>query len=56
MEKNVAVFGVGQAVPRKEDDRLRTGPGHFQDEIDRLGQAHAAIPRSTRAAKPRLAS
>lgn len=56
MEKNVAVFGVGRAVRRIEDDRLRTGRNRFQAEIDLLGQAHAAIPRSTHAAKTRLAT
>ncbi len=42
-------FGIGQPVRRKEDVRLLTGRGTYTDDIDRPGQAHAAILRSPHA-------
>ena len=42
-------FGIGQPVRRKEDVRLLTGRGTYTDDIDRAGQAHAAILRSPHA-------
>ncbi|MCK8783614.1 xanthine dehydrogenase family protein molybdopterin-binding subunit [Roseomonas sp. NAR14] len=45
----VEKFGIGQPVRRKEDVRLLTGRGTYTDDIDRPGQAHAAILRSPHA-------
>ena len=42
-------FGIGQPVRRKEDKRLLTGGGTYTDDINRPGQAHAAILRSPHA-------
>src|SRR5262249_26747184 len=42
-------FGMGQAVVRKEDLRLLTGSGHYLDDINLPGQAHAALLRSPHA-------
>lgn len=42
-------FGIGQPVRRKEDVRLLTGRGTYTDDIDKPGQAHAAILRSPHA-------
>lgn len=42
-------FGIGQPVRRKEDVCLLTGRGTYTDDIDRPGQAHAAILRSPHA-------
>jgi len=39
-------FGVGQAVPRKEDPRLITGQGAFTDDIQIAGALHLAVLRS----------
>jgi aerobic carbon-monoxide dehydrogenase large subunit len=38
---------IGQAVPRKEDDRLITGKGRFTDDFNAAGQAYVAMVRST---------
>ena len=38
--------GVGAAVRRKEDFRFITGNGHYTDDINRPGQAHAYFVRS----------
>ncbi len=40
-------FGFGQAVRRKEDDRLLTGKGLFTDDITLPGQAFAVMVRAT---------
>ncbi len=42
-------FGIGQAVRRKEDVRFITGTGHFTDDLNRPGQAHAVFVRSPHA-------
>ena len=42
-------YGIGQPARRKEDARLLTGGGRYTDDIDRPGQAHAAILRSPHA-------
>ncbi len=39
-------FGIGQAVTRREDDRLLTGTGRFVDDIDLPGAAHAVFVRA----------
>ena len=39
-------FGIGQAVTRREDDRLLTGTGQFVDDLDLPGAAHAVFVRS----------
>jgi carbon-monoxide dehydrogenase large subunit len=39
-------FGVGQAVRRREDDRLLRGKGRFLDDISLPSQAHAVVLRS----------
>src|SRR5438445_5046515 len=37
---------VGQPLPRREDDRLTTGAGHFVDDVGLPGMLHAAFLRS----------
>jgi hypothetical protein len=37
--------GVGQPVPRVEDERLVTGRGRYSDDVSPPGQAHAS-PRT----------
>ena len=39
-------FGVGQAVPRKEDPTLLRGAGRYTDDINLPGQAFAVMVRS----------
>lgn len=39
-------FGVGQAVPRVEDQRLLTGAGRYTDDVSLPGQAYAVFLRS----------
>lgn len=39
-------FGVGQAVPRVEDQRLLTGAGKYTDDVSLPGQAYAVFLRS----------
>ena len=41
--------GIGAAVRRKEDYRFLTGNGHYTDDINRYGQAHACFVRSPHA-------
>ncbi len=41
--------GIGAAVRRKEDFRFITGNGHYTDDINRQGQAHAYFVRSPHA-------
>jgi len=41
--------GIGAAVRRKEDIRFLTGRGTYTDDINRPGQAHAYILRSSQA-------
>ena len=38
--------GIGASVIRKEDFRFLTGKGHYTDDINRPGQAHAFFLRS----------
>jgi carbon-monoxide dehydrogenase large subunit len=45
----LAKFGVGQPVPRTEDPKLVRGQGHYSDDLNLPGQAHAAIVRSSHA-------
>ena len=42
-------FGIGQPVPRTEDPVLVQGQGHYLDDLNLPGQAHAVIVRSTHA-------
>jgi carbon-monoxide dehydrogenase large subunit len=39
-------FGIGQPLPRKEDDRLLRGQGRYTDDISLPGQTYAYILRS----------
>jgi carbon-monoxide dehydrogenase large subunit len=39
-------FGIGQPVPRTEDPVLLRGEGRYTDDLNRPGQAHAAMVRS----------
>src|SRR5437763_2492978 len=45
----VSATGSGAAVRRKEDRRFITGTGHYTDDINRPGQAHAYFLRSPHA-------
>ncbi|HET6308878.1 MAG TPA: xanthine dehydrogenase family protein molybdopterin-binding subunit, partial [Rhodopila sp.] len=40
-------YAVGQPVPRKEDPVLLRGEGRYSDDLNRPGQAHAVMVRST---------
>ena len=42
-------FGIGQAVRRKEDDKLIIGEGLYIDDINKPGQAHGFVLRSPHA-------
>jgi carbon-monoxide dehydrogenase large subunit len=42
-------FGVGQAVPRKEDPTLLRGEGRYTDDLSMAGQAYAVMVRSRHA-------
>ncbi|MGH7047910.1 MAG: xanthine dehydrogenase family protein molybdopterin-binding subunit [Stellaceae bacterium] len=39
-------FAIGQPVPRSEDPLLLRGEGHYSDDFNLPGQAHAVIVRS----------
>lgn len=39
-------FGVGQSVPRKEDQRLVTGGGQFTDDLSFADQCYLRVARS----------
>ena len=41
--------GIGASVKRKEDIRFITGKGHYVDDVNRHGQAHAYFLRSPHA-------
>ncbi|MEX2296755.1 MAG: xanthine dehydrogenase family protein molybdopterin-binding subunit, partial [Dongiaceae bacterium] len=41
--------GIGSSVRRSEDQRFLTGKGHYVDDMNRPGQAHAAFVRSPHA-------
>jgi carbon-monoxide dehydrogenase large subunit len=45
----MSATGIGAAVRRKEDRRFITGTGHYTDDINRPGQAHAYFLRSPHA-------
>jgi len=42
-------FGIGQAIPRREDDRLLTGQGLFADDLTFAEELHLAFVRSPHA-------
>ena len=42
-------YGIGQAITRREDDRLLTGQGQFVDDLARPGELHAVFVRSPHA-------
>jgi aerobic carbon-monoxide dehydrogenase large subunit len=42
-------FGIGQAISRFEDPRLLRGGGHFINDVNLPGQAHAVVVRSMHA-------
>src|SRR5262249_36802844 len=46
MDQALMKFGVGQSVPRKEDPKLLRGEGHYTDDFNLPGQAHAVMVRS----------
>src|SRR5712691_4739038 len=41
--------GIGQPVPRKEDERLLRGAGCYSDDVNLAGQAYAYVVRSPHA-------
>src|SRR4051794_10000525 len=45
----MSATGIGAAVRRKEDQRFITGHGHYTDDVNRPGQAHAVFVRSPHA-------
>src|SRR3954471_20553913 len=45
----MSATGIGVAVRRKEDQRFITGHGHYTDDVNRPGQAHAVFVRSPHA-------
>src|SRR5277367_6958954 len=45
----MSATGIGASVKRKEDIRFITGKGHYVDDINRPGQAHAFFLRSPHA-------
>jgi carbon-monoxide dehydrogenase large subunit len=51
----MAKFGIGQAITRREDQRLITGTGQYVDDIARPGEAHCVLVRSPHA-RARIAS
>jgi carbon-monoxide dehydrogenase large subunit len=51
----MAKFGIGQAITRREDQRLITGTGQYVDDIARPGEAHCVLVRSPHA-RARLVS
>ena len=42
-------FGIGQAITRREDDRLLTGKACFVDDVRAPGALHAMFVRSPHA-------
>src|SRR5262245_38258655 len=40
-------FGIGQALTRREDQRLITGTGRYVDDMSLPGEAHMVFVRST---------
>jgi len=45
----MSATGIGASVRRKEDQRFITGHGHYTDDVNRPGQAHAVFLRSPHA-------
>jgi carbon-monoxide dehydrogenase large subunit len=45
----MAKYGIGQAITRREDQRLITGTGQYVDDIARPGEAHVILVRSPHA-------
>ena len=45
----MSATGIGASVKRSEDIRFITGKGHYVDDINRPGQAHAYFLRSPHA-------
>ncbi|MBI1398405.1 MAG: molybdopterin-dependent oxidoreductase [Betaproteobacteria bacterium] len=45
----MAKFGIGQAITRREDQRLLTGAGTYVDDVALPNQTHAAFVRSPHA-------
>ncbi len=45
----MSATGIGASVKRREDHRFITGKGHYVDDINRPGQAHAYFLRSPHA-------
>ena len=45
----MSATGIGASVKRTEDIRFITGKGHYVDDINRPGQAHAYFLRSPHA-------
>src|SRR5262245_61332598 len=45
----MSATGIGAPVRRKEDRRFITGRGHYTDDVNRPGQAHAFFLRSPHA-------
>ena len=45
----MSATGIGASVKRKEDIRFITGKGHYVDDVNRPGQAHAYFLRSPHA-------
>ena len=41
--------GIGQPLPRKEDDRLLRGEGRYADDLHLPGEAYASVVRSPHA-------
>ncbi len=39
-------FGIGQAIKRREDQRLLTGTGHYVDDVAVSGETHLVLVRS----------
>jgi aerobic carbon-monoxide dehydrogenase large subunit len=48
-EDAMSVSGIGTSAKRREDLRFITGKGHYVDDINRPGQAHACFLRSPHA-------
>ena len=42
-------FGIGQAITRREDDRLLTGQGRYVDDLGEAGDLHLMFVRSPHA-------
>jgi carbon-monoxide dehydrogenase large subunit len=42
-------FGIGQAITRREDDRLLTGQGRYVDDLGEAGDLHLVFVRSPHA-------